>query len=87
MPGFAPSVSYVKGIHNIKAGVTYEQTFLTENDTFGIVDPDIERGVPQCRRQSPTRIRRSPIQAQCTGALQPNLGQRSASIRAASWLL
>ena len=29
----------MKGIHNIKAGVTYQQTFLTENDTFGIVDP------------------------------------------------
>ena len=23
----------------MKAGVTYEHTFLTENDTFGIVDP------------------------------------------------
>jgi len=32
-------LSYVKGIHNIKAGVTYEQTSLNENDTFGIVDP------------------------------------------------
>ena len=29
----------MKGIHNLKAGVTYEQTFLTENDSFGIVDP------------------------------------------------
>jgi hypothetical protein len=37
--GGRASISYVKGIHNIKAGVTYQQTFLTENDTFGIVDP------------------------------------------------
>ena len=37
--GARASVSYVKGIHNIKAGVDYEQTFLTENDSFGIVDP------------------------------------------------
>jgi hypothetical protein len=31
--------SYVKGIHNVKAGITYEQTFLDEKDSFGIVDP------------------------------------------------
>jgi hypothetical protein len=34
-------LSYVKGMHNIKAGVTYEQTFLTENEKFGIVDPGV----------------------------------------------
>ena len=37
--GLRSDISYVKGIHNIKAGITYEQTFLTENDGFGIVDP------------------------------------------------
>jgi hypothetical protein len=37
--GAHASISYVKGINNIKAGVVYEHTFLTENDTFGIVDP------------------------------------------------
>jgi Carboxypeptidase regulatory-like domain/TonB-dependent Receptor Plug Domain len=37
--GVRSNVSYVKGIHNIKAGVVYQQTFLTENDTIGIVDP------------------------------------------------
>jgi Carboxypeptidase regulatory-like domain/TonB-dependent Receptor Plug Domain len=31
--------SYVKDIHNVKAGITYEQTFLTEDDSLGIVDP------------------------------------------------
>jgi hypothetical protein len=39
--GARASLSYVKGIHNVKAGVVYEQTFLTENDTFGIVDPTL----------------------------------------------
>jgi Carboxypeptidase regulatory-like domain len=34
-------VSYVKGIHNIKAGVTYQHTFLDEHDHFGIVDPGV----------------------------------------------
>jgi hypothetical protein len=37
--GLRSNVSYVKGIHNIKAGATYEQTFLNENDGLGIVDP------------------------------------------------
>jgi len=37
--GLRSSVAYVKGIHNLKAGATYEQTFLTENDSVGIVDP------------------------------------------------
>jgi hypothetical protein len=37
--GLRTDLSYVKGIHQIKAGATYEQTFLNENDTIGIVDP------------------------------------------------
>jgi hypothetical protein len=37
--GARSNLSYVKGIHNIKAGVVYQQTFLTENDKIGIVDP------------------------------------------------
>jgi hypothetical protein len=37
--GLRTSVSYVKGIHNVKAGALYQQTFLTENDSLGIVDP------------------------------------------------
>jgi Carboxypeptidase regulatory-like domain/TonB-dependent Receptor Plug Domain len=32
-------VSYVKGIHNLKAGIEFKHWFLTENDRFGIVDP------------------------------------------------
>jgi len=39
--GARASVSYVKGINNIKAGVDYEQTSLTENDAIGIVDPTL----------------------------------------------
>jgi len=37
--GLRASVSYVKGIHNVKAGSVYQQTFLTENDRLGVVDP------------------------------------------------
>ncbi len=39
--GLRSDVSYVKGIHNLKAGVTYEDTILTENDHFGVVDPTL----------------------------------------------
>ena len=37
--GLRSDISYVKGIHNIKVGATYQQTFLTENDILGTVDP------------------------------------------------
>ncbi len=39
--GMHSEISYVKGINNVKAGVVYEQTFLTEHDDFGIVDPTL----------------------------------------------
>jgi hypothetical protein len=39
--GLRSDISYVKGIHNIKAGITYEHTVLTENDSLGIVDPTL----------------------------------------------
>jgi len=39
--GLRSDVSYVKGIHNIKAGVTFEHTFLNENDRFGIIDANL----------------------------------------------
>jgi hypothetical protein len=37
--GIRSDISYVRGVNNIKAGATYEQTFLNENDMVGIVDP------------------------------------------------
>ncbi len=37
--GLRTSLSIIKGRHNIKIGATYQDTILTENDTFGIVDP------------------------------------------------
>jgi Carboxypeptidase regulatory-like domain/TonB-dependent Receptor Plug Domain len=37
--GIRSNVAYVKGIHNVKVGATYEQTFLRETDPLGIVDP------------------------------------------------
>jgi hypothetical protein len=43
--GGRASVSYVSGIHNIKAGVQYGHTFLTEGDSIGIVDPGVVPGM------------------------------------------
>jgi Carboxypeptidase regulatory-like domain len=37
--GLRSDISYVKGRHNIKGGVTVQHTFLTEKDNLGIVDP------------------------------------------------
>ena len=37
--GLRSDISHAKGIHTIKAGAVYEQTFLNEKDTLGIVDP------------------------------------------------
>jgi Carboxypeptidase regulatory-like domain len=52
--GLRADVSYVKGINNIKAGVTYEQTFLREHDNLAIIDPTLapslgclDSGVPE----------------------------------------
>ncbi len=39
--GLRSSLSYVKGVHNLKVGFTAQHTFLNENDTFGIVDPGL----------------------------------------------
>jgi Carboxypeptidase regulatory-like domain len=36
--GFHTDYSYVKGIHNIKLGANYAQTFLREHDSLGVVD-------------------------------------------------
>jgi hypothetical protein len=39
--GVRSNLSYVKGIHNLKVGVNYEQTFLDEHDSLEIVDPSL----------------------------------------------
>jgi len=68
--GFRSDVSYVKGIHNLKVGATYQQTFLTENFGLGIVSPVLNApcldtfGNPVAGFNDPS---------QCAGAgLQPN---------------
>ena len=39
--GIRSDLSYAKGIHNLKVGAVYQQTFLNENENLGIVDPTL----------------------------------------------
>ena len=69
--GLVGNITYTKGIHNVKAGVTYQQTFLDENDQLGIVDSTLNApclnagGIPVNGFMNPS---------QCAGAgYQPNI--------------
>ena len=76
--GLRSDISYVKGVNNVKVGVTYTQTFLNENDTLGIVDPAYN--APCITASAVTALNPYPFVAvpgftdpsQCTGANQPN---------------
>jgi hypothetical protein len=72
--GARTSLSYVKGIHNVKAGVTYQQTFLTENNHLGIVDPTLN-AVCLNADGSPDTNRSVTDPAQCGGSLNPGGSQ------------
>jgi len=64
-------VSYVNGIHNIKTGISYDHTFLTERDRFGIVNPILNAPCLNADGSSNTDPSLSDP-AGCTGLLQPN---------------
>jgi Carboxypeptidase regulatory-like domain len=51
--GLRSDISYVKGIHNLKVGATYEQTFLDESDKLGIVDPTLLSNTFGCPNGQP----------------------------------
>jgi hypothetical protein len=89
--GIRPELSYVKGIHNIKAGAVYQQTFLNENDSLGIVDPTFNApcldasGHPYWNGGSPSNPNDP---SQCPGlGLQPNDGVINPNISAFNPLL
>jgi hypothetical protein len=75
--GLRSDLSYAKGIHNLKAGVTYYDTLLTENDNLGIVDPTLNAPCLNADG-SPDTNPRLTNPAGCTGALEANVGQGSA---------
>src|SRR5207245_3725128 len=64
--GIRSDLSYVKGIHNLKAGVTYQQTFLNENNRFGIVDPTFLSSLTDANGHSCVDSNGNPIAAPCT---------------------
>jgi len=64
--GLRSNISYVKGIHNVKAGATYEQTFLTENDKIGIVDPTFLGSLTDVNGNSCLDANGNPFEAPCT---------------------
>lgn len=68
--GVRSDISYVKGIHNLKAGATYQQTFLTEKDRFGIVDPTLN-AVCLNADGSPNTDPTVTNQGQCGGPVNP----------------
>ena len=68
--GLLTNVSYNKGIHNIKAGITYEQTILNENDQLGVVDPTFNA---PCLDANSVPVNGFTDPSQCAAAgLQPN---------------
>lgn len=70
--GLVSYVTYTKGIHNVKAGAMYEQTFLTENDQLGIVNPTLNS---PCVDASGSPVPGFTDPSQCAAAgLQPNSG-------------
>jgi hypothetical protein len=74
--GVRSDVSYVKGINNVKAGITYEQTFLNENDSLGIVDPTYNAPCITFSADQGQYVAAPALgltnPSQCAGALQPN---------------
>jgi hypothetical protein len=63
--GLLSNVTYTHGINNVKAGVSYAQTFLDENFQLGIVDPNL---VPDLGCQYPSG---SPMPGTACATLQP----------------
>ena len=64
--GLRSDISYVKGIHNLKAGGTYQQTFLDERNRFGIVDPTLLSSLADQSGASCVDSNGDPISAPCT---------------------
>lgn len=71
--GLRANLSYVKGIHNVKVGITYEHTFLREQDSFGIVDPTFNAVCLNADGSADTDPSVTDL-SQCTGALTQNPG-------------
>jgi hypothetical protein len=63
--GALANITYTKGINNIKVGITYNQTFLNENDQLGIVDSTLNA---PCLNGSGVPVNGFTNPSQCAGA-------------------
>jgi hypothetical protein len=70
--GARSDISYVKGIHNIKAGITFQHWFLTENDTLATVDPGFSGLFNQLDANGNPIPNPAGGNFTCGNALQPN---------------
>jgi hypothetical protein len=64
--GLRSDISYVKGIHNVKVGGNYQQTFLDEDNRFGIVDPTFLASLTDAGGNSCLDAAGNPIAPPCT---------------------
>ena len=64
--GLRSDLSYAKGIHNLKAGVTYQHTLLDENNHFGIVGPTLLSSLADVNGDPCVDAGGNPIAAPCT---------------------
>src|SRR5258705_3614074 len=69
--GVRSDLSYVKGIHNVKVGATYQQTLLDEDTHFGIIDPFLNA---PCVDASGSPLDGVNDPSDCVGPNQPNVG-------------
>lgn len=69
--GVRSDLAYARGINNMKMGVTYEQTFLRENDALGVVDPSLNA---PCVNASGVPVPAPGVTSPsgCTGGFYPN---------------
>jgi hypothetical protein len=74
--GARTSLSFNNGVHNIKMGVTYGQTFLSERDSFGLVDPIANAPCLNADGSADTDPSLT-NPAACGAGLQANVGQGS----------
>ena len=65
--GLRTDFSYEKGINNIKVGAVYQQTFLRENDSLGVVEPTYNS--PMRRTPTATRMPGFSDPTQCAARL------------------
>jgi hypothetical protein len=76
--GMRSDISYVNGIHNLKAGATYQHTFLNENDSLGIIDPTLLPSLTDAGG-GPCFVNGAALAAPCTTLLPIDLTRSGAA--------